>query len=44
MSKTPGKIRCHAPLVGEHNDYVFGELLGMPQDEIDGLKEEKVIY
>jgi benzylsuccinate CoA-transferase BbsF subunit len=44
MSKTPGKIRKRAPLIGEHNDYVFGELLGVPQDEIDRLKEEKVIY
>ena len=44
MSKTPGKIRKRAPLIGEHNDYVFGEILGMPQNEIDRLKEEKVIY
>jgi benzylsuccinate CoA-transferase BbsF subunit len=44
MSKTPGKIRHRAPLVGEHNNYVFGELLGLPQDEIDRLVEEKVIY
>ncbi|MBW1819529.1 MAG: CoA transferase [Deltaproteobacteria bacterium] len=44
MSKTPGKIRGGAPLVGEHNNYVFGELLGIPQDEIDRLAEEKVIY
>ena len=33
----------HAPLLGEHNDYVFGQLLGMPQDEIAHLVEEKVI-
>ena len=44
MSKTPGKIRHRAPLVGEHNEYVFGELLGLPQDEIDRLVKEKVIY
>ncbi len=44
MSKTPGKIRHRAPLVGEHNDYVFGELLGMSQEEIDRLEEEKVLY
>jgi crotonobetainyl-CoA:carnitine CoA-transferase CaiB-like acyl-CoA transferase len=44
MSKTPGKIRQRAPSVGEHNNYVFGELLGMPQEEIDRLVEEKVIY
>ncbi|MCP4753545.1 MAG: CoA transferase [Proteobacteria bacterium] len=44
MSKTPGKIRKPAPMVGQHNDHVFGELLGLPQSEIDRLVEEKVIY
>ena len=44
MSKTPGKINRRAPLVGEHNDYVFGELLGMSQDEINKLIDKKVIY
>lgn len=33
-----------APLVGEHNEYVFHELLGMPYDEIERLSEEKIIY
>jgi crotonobetainyl-CoA:carnitine CoA-transferase CaiB-like acyl-CoA transferase len=32
------------PLLGEHNDYVFGELLGLPGEEIARLQEEKVIY
>jgi crotonobetainyl-CoA:carnitine CoA-transferase CaiB-like acyl-CoA transferase len=44
MSKTPGKIYSRAPFPGEHNDYVFGELLGMAQDEINKLTEEKVLY
>ena len=44
MSKTPGKIRRHAPLVGQHNHFVFGDLLGIPQDEIDQREKEKVIY
>ncbi len=33
-----------APRFGEHNDYVFGELLGIPSDEIARLVEEKVIF
>jgi len=33
-----------APLLGEHNDYVFRTLLGMSQEEVDRLVEEKVIY
>jgi crotonobetainyl-CoA:carnitine CoA-transferase CaiB-like acyl-CoA transferase len=33
-----------APLLGEHNNYVFHTLLGMPESEIAKLTEEKVIY
>ncbi|MHB8103993.1 MAG: CaiB/BaiF CoA transferase family protein [Dehalococcoidales bacterium] len=32
------------PLLGEHNDYVFGKLLGLSKDEIHQLTEEKVLY
>ena len=38
-----GNYHC-APLFGEHNDYVFSELLGMPKEEIRRLEQEKVIY
>jgi crotonobetainyl-CoA:carnitine CoA-transferase CaiB-like acyl-CoA transferase len=38
-----GNYNC-PPLLGEHNDYVFGELLGLSGEEIARLKEEKVIY
>ena len=44
LSETPGEIRRPAPLLGEHNNYVFGELLGLTQDEIERLVEKKVIY
>ncbi|MFO7962765.1 MAG: CoA transferase [Desulfobacterales bacterium] len=44
MSKTPGSIRSAAPMIGQHNNYVFGELLGLPQHEIDELIDQKVIY
>ena len=29
MSATPGTVRWPAPRLGEHNEFVFGELLGM---------------
>jgi len=32
------------PLLGEHNGYVFGELLGMTTEEIEKLEKEKVIF
>jgi len=44
LSATPGKVSRHAPLFGEHNKYVFGELLGMSQEDIEELQKQKVIY
>ncbi len=44
MSQTPGGVYRHAPLFGEHNEYVFGELLGLSSKEIATLAEEQVIY
>ena len=29
LSDTPGSVRTAAPLVGQHNDYVLGHLLGL---------------
>lgn len=43
MSRTPGRIEKRAPLMGEHNDYVFRELLGMSREEIDHLVQEKIL-
>jgi benzylsuccinate CoA-transferase BbsF subunit len=44
LSDTPGRIRRPAPLLGEHNQYVFGELLGLPAAEIQRLMEAGAIY
>ena len=43
LSDSPGRIE-RAPLLGEHNQYVFGELLGLEEDKIAKLQEEKIIY
>ncbi len=42
MSRTPGRIERPAPCFGEHNRYVFGELLGMSAKEIEQLAQEGV--
>lgn len=42
LSETPAEIRRPSPCLGEHNDYVFGELLGMSRAEIEQLKAEAV--
>ncbi len=33
-----------APLLGEHNDFIYRELLGLKQEEIERLIETQVIY
>jgi crotonobetainyl-CoA:carnitine CoA-transferase CaiB-like acyl-CoA transferase len=38
LSKTPAQLRS-APLIGEHNDKVFGEWAGIPDGERARLKE-----
>jgi crotonobetainyl-CoA:carnitine CoA-transferase CaiB-like acyl-CoA transferase len=35
-------VRSPAPLIGQHNDYVLGEVLGMSRQEIDRLEKEGV--
>jgi len=32
-----------APILGEHNEYVLKELLGLSQAEIEGLRKKEVI-
>ncbi len=44
MSETQLSIRQRAPFLGEHNQYVFGDLLGLPTEEIARLVEDEVLY
>ena len=44
LSATPQHIVRDAPCLGEHNQYVYGELLGMSEEEIQELIEEQIIY
>ena len=43
MSMTPGEIRWPAPRLGEHNDFVYGELLARTRSEIAALRSQGVI-
>ena len=43
LSKTPLKTYLRAPDFGEHNTYVYGELLGMSKDEIAELEKDGII-
>ena len=42
MSKTPGRV-FPAPCLGEHNEYVYKEILGISDEEYRKLAEEKHI-
>jgi crotonobetainyl-CoA:carnitine CoA-transferase CaiB-like acyl-CoA transferase len=43
MSRTPGTIRRPAVRLGEHNDYVYRELLKLSAAEIESLRDEGFI-
>ncbi|MPZ44592.1 MAG: CoA transferase [Betaproteobacteria bacterium] len=43
FSRTPASIDRWTPKLGEHNDYVFGELLGLERSEMEELVAAKVI-
>jgi formyl-CoA transferase len=43
LSETPGRIESLAPFPGEHNEEIFGGLLGHTQDELARWKAERVI-
>ena len=43
LSETPWSVTRGAACLGEHNVYVFGELLGLDEQEIASLAEEGVI-
>jgi crotonobetainyl-CoA:carnitine CoA-transferase CaiB-like acyl-CoA transferase len=44
LSKTPGSLRTPAPCLGEHNEYVCKEILGMSDDEIAAALIEQALY
>jgi crotonobetainyl-CoA:carnitine CoA-transferase CaiB-like acyl-CoA transferase len=43
LSETDWQLRKGAPCLGEHNDRVYGELLGLAPQEIECLRQEGII-
>jgi crotonobetainyl-CoA:carnitine CoA-transferase CaiB-like acyl-CoA transferase len=43
LTKTPGATRWPGPKLGEHNEEVFGELLGLSSEAITKLSDSGVI-
>ena len=43
MSDTPGKVDWLGPTLGQHNDEIYKELLGLTDAEIGRLKDKGVV-
>ena len=43
LSETPGVVKWYGGTLGEHNEDVYGGLLGLPSEEIERLSKEGVI-
>lgn len=43
LSRTPAFVHGRGPTLAEHNDYVYGDLLGMSATDIAGLRERGII-
>jgi crotonobetainyl-CoA:carnitine CoA-transferase CaiB-like acyl-CoA transferase len=43
LGRTPPKVQCHAPGLGEQNDYVYQKLLGMSKEKVIELQEAGVL-
>ena len=43
LSRTPGVYTRGGPCIGEHNDYVYGELLGMSKADIAAYTTQGIL-
>ncbi|PHQ66817.1 MAG: formyl-CoA transferase [Robiginitomaculum sp.] len=43
FSKTPGKVRWTGPELGQHNDEIYNGLLGISEEQVQKLKDDKII-
>lgn len=43
LSQTPAKLKMAAPCLGQHNEYILKELLGIPDDEFVQLLVDGVL-
>jgi len=44
LSKTPARLTMPRPCLGQHNHYVYTQILGMSDEEFAALLEEGAFY
>jgi crotonobetainyl-CoA:carnitine CoA-transferase CaiB-like acyl-CoA transferase len=43
LTETPGRVRWTGPKLGQHNDEVFKEALGLSEEDLGGLRERGIL-
>jgi succinyl-CoA--D-citramalate CoA-transferase len=43
LSDTPGEVRWTGPKLGQHNDEIYREVLGMSEEDLDALRERGIV-
>jgi succinyl-CoA---D-citramalate CoA-transferase len=43
LSDTPGEIRWTGPKLGQHNEEIYGEMLGMSEADLEALRERGIV-
>jgi crotonobetainyl-CoA:carnitine CoA-transferase CaiB-like acyl-CoA transferase len=43
FSETPSKLERPSPMIGQHNEQIYGDLLGLTPEEVRGLAAEGAI-
>ena len=43
LSETPGEVRWTGPSLGEHNEEVYGKVLGLDEKDLGGLRERGIV-
>jgi succinyl-CoA--D-citramalate CoA-transferase len=43
LSETPGGVRWTGPKLGQHNQEIYTQVLGMSEEDLDALRERGIV-